>query len=172
MPEQVEPWLRGTLTDVEPVRRAVLHAMQLAEEDVLRWTERMDLDALWMEPLGLPSIGFQMRHIAGSIDRLLTYAEGRGLTEAQITALQAEHHASESVDVLRQNVAGAIARVAPFAAAFSQNDLMQPRSVGRAGLPTTVAGLLIHIAEHTQRHVGQLITTAKVVAALRDAERS
>jgi hypothetical protein len=26
-----------------------------------------------------------------------------------------------------------------------------------------VAGLLVHIADHTQRHVGQAITTAKIL---------
>lgn len=172
MPEQVEPWLRGTLTEVEPIRRAVLHALQLAEEDVLRWTDPLDTDALWMQPLGLPSVGFQMGHIARSIDRLLTYADGRSLTERQMTALQTEHQAGDQAPMLRHEVMSSIAAVAPFAARYSQDDLLLARTVGRAGLPTTVAGLLIHIAEHTQRHVGQLITTAKVVAALRDAERS
>jgi hypothetical protein len=37
------------------------------------------------------------------------------------------------------------------------------REVGRAKLPSTVLGLLFHAAEHTSRHVGQLITTLKIV---------
>ncbi|HEY9138092.1 MAG TPA: DinB family protein, partial [Terriglobus sp.] len=158
----VEPWLRGTLSEVEPVRRAVLHALELAEEDVLRWTRDLDNDALEMQPLGLPSVGFQMRHIARSIDRLLTYADGRGLSDEQMDALQTEHVAGVSGDELRRQVRDAIAAVRPFSLRFSQAELNEPRGVGRAGLPTTLAGLLIHIAEHTQRHVGQLIVTAKV----------
>jgi len=168
----VEPWLRGTLTEIEPVRRAVLHALELAEEDVLRWTADLDAEALEMEPLGLPSVAFQMRHIARSIDRLLTYAAGSSLSETQMTALRTEHIAGDSREELRRQVVEAIAAVRPFALRFSQVELDEPRAVGRAGLPTTLAGLLIHIAEHTQRHVGQLITTAKVVAALRDAQES
>jgi uncharacterized damage-inducible protein DinB len=47
--------------------------------------------------------------------------------------------------------------------AFSAEDLNQPRTVGRQQMPTTVGGLVIHVADHTQRHVGQAITTAKIV---------
>jgi uncharacterized damage-inducible protein DinB len=172
MPETIEPWLRGTLTDVEPVRRAVLHALELAEEDVLRWTRDLDDDALEMEPLGLPSVAFQMRHIARSIDRLVTYASGSSLNDAQMNALQTEHVARVSGEELRRQVSEAVAMVRPFVLRFSQNQLNESRAVGRAGLPTTLAGLLIHIAEHTQRHVGQLITTAKVVVALGEAQES
>jgi uncharacterized damage-inducible protein DinB len=170
--ERPEPWLRGTLTEIEPVRRAVLHALQLAEEDVLHCTHDLDDEMLGMEPLGLPSVAFQMRHIARSIDRLLTYADRRGLSEEQMMALRSEHVAGDSGDELRRQVVEAIAKVHPFAMGFSQDQLGELRGVGRAGLPTTLAGLLIHIAEHTQRHVGQLITTAKVVVALKDAEGS
>lgn len=168
----VEPWLRGTLTEIEPVRRAVLHALELAEEDVLRWTRDLDDETLEMEPLGLPSVAFQMRHITRSIDRLLTYADGRGLSDEQMLVLQSEHVAGASGSELRRQVVDAIAKVRPFAMQFSQDQLKEAREVGRAGLPTTLAGLLIHIAEHTQRHVGQLITTAKVAVALRDAQGS
>lgn len=168
----VEPWLRGTLTEIEPVRRAVLHALELAEEDVLRWTRDLDDETLEMEPLGLPSVAFQMRHIARSIDRLLTYADGHGLSDEQMLALRSEHVASASGAELRGQIVEAIAKVRPFAMQYSQDQLNEAREVGRAGLPTTLAGLLIHIAEHTQRHVGQLITTAKVAVALRDAQGS
>jgi uncharacterized damage-inducible protein DinB len=167
-----EPWLRGTHTDIDAVRRAVLHALELAEEDVLRWTRDLDIEALETEPLGLPSVAFQMRHIARSIDRLLTYANGLGLSEAQMAALRSEHVAGTSAEELRRQVVEVIRKVRPFATGFSPEELNEPRSVGRAGLPTTLAGLLIHIAEHTQRHVGQLITTAKVAAALKDAQGS
>jgi hypothetical protein len=40
--------------------------------------------------------------------------------------------------------------------------LLEERKVGRAGLPATVLGLLVHAAEHTTRHVGQAMTTALV----------
>jgi uncharacterized damage-inducible protein DinB len=41
--------------------------------------------------------------------------------------------------------------------------LLDPRLVGRAQLPSNVLGLLFHAAEHTMRHTGQVITTAKIV---------
>ncbi|MGI4756832.1 MAG: DinB family protein [Janthinobacterium lividum] len=167
--QQVEPWLRGTHTDLDPVWRAVLHALEQAREDVLRWCGPLDAEALELEALGLPSPAFQMRHIARSLDRLMTYAEGNPLTDAQLAALHGERlPTAEVVFEFEQGMDRAIARLLTFdPARFNQ-----ARGVGRAMLPTTVAGLLIHIAEHTQRHVGQAITTAKVVAALRESQRS
>jgi uncharacterized damage-inducible protein DinB len=169
---EVEPWLRGTHTDIDPVRRAVVHALELAEEDVLRWTRDLDGEALELEPLGLPSVAFQIRHIARSIDRLTTYASTSPLSEEQLRALNQERTAGDDREGLFAEFTTAIRSVKPFLLAFPSEELQQPRTVGRASLPTTLAGLLIHIAEHTQRHVGQLITTAKVAIALRDAERS
>jgi hypothetical protein len=37
--------------------------------------------------------------------------------------------------------------------------------VGRKKLPTTVIGLIVHLAEHTQRHVGQAVSAAKLARA-------
>lgn len=163
--ERVEPWLRGTHTDVEPLCRAVLHALELAHEDVLRWCGPLDAEALETEALGLPSPAFQMRHIARSLDRLMTYAEGRMLSDAQLLALGEENSSTGDV---RQEFEAAIMRAVQRVRNFSPEQLAEPRGVGRELLPTTAAGLLIHIAEHTQRHVGQAITTAKVVQALRN----
>jgi uncharacterized damage-inducible protein DinB len=169
MAETVEPWLRGTHTDLDAVRRAVVHALELAREDIHRWCGTLDSDQLESEPLGLPSVGFQLRHIARSLDRLMTYAEGDALSEAQLLALHQEHQALAGSAV---EASEAIERAIERLLAFSPDQFEQTRGVGRALLPATVAGLLIHSAEHTQRHVGQAITTAKVVRALRDAENS
>ena len=167
--EAVEPWLRGTHTDVNPVLRAVLHALELAREDVLRWCGPLEAEALDMEALGLPSVGFQVRHIARSLDRLMTYAEGSPLSTEQLRALQQEKVPTpdplQEIEVAVENAVKRLLR-------FRPEQFAESRGVGRAQLPTTVAGLLIHIAEHTQRHVGQAISTAKVVGSLRDAERS
>ncbi len=166
---QVEPWLRGTYTDVEPVRRAVVHALEQAREDVLRWCAPLDSDAVEARALGLPAVGFQLRHIARSLDRLLTYAEGCALSREQLQALPAEDRTGG--DPLRECTA-ALDAATQRLLAISPEHFEHARGVGRAMLPTTVAGLLIHIAEHTQRHVGQAITTCKVVTALREAEAS
>jgi len=113
----VEPWLRGTLTEVEPVRRAVLHALELAGEDVLRWAEGLSDAEMFARPAGLPSVAFQLRHIVRSLDRLLTYAEGRPLSEAQLAALKTEMDAGAAAEVLaefREGLVGAVERVRAF----------------------------------------------------------
>ena len=46
----------------------------------------------------------------------------------------------------------------------TRDDLLTARTVGRAGLPTTTLGLLFHAAEHSTRHAGQAISTAKILA--------
>jgi hypothetical protein len=174
----VEPWLRGTLGEVDPVRRAVLHALELAGEDVERWASVLSDTEMLAHPAGLPSVAFQLRHMARSLDRLMTYAEVgvlsssefrvgefRVLSEGQLTALGAEMDeggtAAEVLEEFRVGLARAMARVR----AVDPATFGEVRGVGRKMLPTTVAGLLIHCAEHTQRHAGQMVTTAKVVKA-------
>jgi len=160
----VEPWLRGTLTEVEPVRRAVLHALELAVEDVARWCEGLSDAEMFVRPVGLPSVAFQLRHIARSLDRLLTYAEARSLDEGQLAALKTEMDAGTAAEVMEEFRAGLeLARGRVLA--VDPETFVEPRGVGRKMLPTTVVGLLIHCAEHTQRHVGQMVTTVKVVKA-------
>ena len=160
----VEPWMRGMLTEVEPVRRAVLHALELAEEDVAWWCEGLSEGEMFARPCGLPSVAFQLRHMVRSLDRLLTYAEGRALSEEQLAALKTEMDAGTVERVLWEFRAGLeLARGRVLA--VKPESFGEARGVGRKMLPTTVVGLLIHCAEHTQRHVGQMVTTVKVVRA-------
>ena len=162
---QPEPWLRGTLTDVPAVQRAVLHALELAEEDIRRWCGDLTDEQLNERPFGLAPVGFHIRHIARSVDRLLTYAEGRELSSAQISALETEMRLPVTRESLFQEFTLALSGASERVGAFSSATLNEPRQVGRKRLPTTVAGLLVHVADHTLRHVGQAITTAKIVAA-------
>ncbi len=161
----VEPWLRGTLSEISAVPRGVLHALELAEEDVAKWCGGLSEAELNERPLGLPSVAFQLRHIARSLDRLLTYAEGAQLSGEQVAALKSEMDRGATREGLfaefEAAIRGSIARVRELAAV----DAEQPRGVGKRQLPTTVGGLLVHVADHTQRHVGQAITTAKVLLA-------
>jgi uncharacterized damage-inducible protein DinB len=159
----VEPWLRGTLTEVEPVRRAVLHALELAAEDAERWAAPLNDEQMFQRPAGLPAVAFQLRHMVRSLDRLLTYAEGQQLSEEQLRVLAWEMDetgtAREVLGEFRKGVALAMERVRTIV----PENFSEVRGVGRKMLPTTVAGLLIHCAEHTQRHSGQMVTTVKVV---------
>jgi uncharacterized damage-inducible protein DinB len=163
-----EPWLRGTHTDVPIVQRAVLHALELAREDLEKWCGNLSDAELNARPGNLAPVAFHIRHIARSIDRLLTYAEGKELGAAQMDALGTELAPDASRDESFAELAGALASGASRVRAFSANQIEEPRAVGKKRFPTTVGDLLIHIAEHTQRHVGQAITTAKIVRASRE----
>ena len=160
-----EPWLRGTLADVAPVPRAVLHALQLANEDIERWCGGLSDDQFNSQPCGIASLAFHIRHIARSIDRLLTYAEGRQLTEEQLASLKGEFDSGATRSELLVELSAAFAKSAERIRALDTTRVSDAREVGRGRRPTTVGGLLIHVAEHTQRHVGQAITTAKIVTA-------
>jgi len=166
MEEQVpEPWLRGTLGDVPAVTRAVLHALELAKEDIERWCGGLTDSELNARPGGIAPVAFHLRHIARSIDRLLTYAEGHQLSGEQMAALKTESHPGAAHDELFAEIESALARSAARIRAIDANRLDEARKVGKKALPTTVGGLLVHVADHTQRHVGQAITTAKIVSA-------
>lgn len=160
----VEPWMRGTLGELDVVRRAVMHALELAEEDVAKWCGGLSDEAIVARPSGIAPVSFHLRHIVRSLDRLLTYAEGRVLDEVQMSALKTELDAGTTADVLREFREG-IASAKERIRAFSPESYEEFQGIGRRQLPTTVGGLLIHCAEHTARHVGQAVTTAKIVAA-------
>jgi uncharacterized damage-inducible protein DinB len=135
--------------------------MGRCHEVVRRIERRADTRA----PAGLPSVAFQLRHIAGILDRLLTYAESRILTEEQVQALKAEARPEGSVIEVVAELQTAISRGSPRVRALASENFEAPRAVGAKRLPTTLGGLLVHIADHTQRHVGQAVTTAKLVSA-------
>jgi uncharacterized damage-inducible protein DinB len=160
-----EPWLRGTLTEVPAVGRGVLHALELALEDSKKWCGTLSDTQIHARPAGLPSVAFQLRHIAGSLDRLLTYAEGRVLSEEQLQALSAESNPEGTTKELLAELEAAISQGCTRVRALASENPSLPRVVGSKRLPTTLGGLLVHIADHTQRHVGQAITTAKLVSA-------
>jgi uncharacterized damage-inducible protein DinB len=163
----VEPWLRGTYADVSAVGRAVLHAFDLALDDLTKWTEGLTDAEVHEHPLGLPSVAFHLRHIARSTDRLLSYAEGNQISVEQLTALKAEQSGDEPLAVLLAEVEASFSNGADRVRVLATANFDTFRGVGRKQLPTSIGGALIHVADHTQRHVGQVVTTAKVLKALR-----
>jgi uncharacterized damage-inducible protein DinB len=159
-----EPWLRGPVEGIEPWLQPVAHALLQVREEVTRAVSGLDREALLARPGGAASLAFHLRHIPGSIDRLMTYAGGASLDEAQKAALAAEKEETADdpealVEAFERALSAALERLRRFPAA----SLLEPRAVGRAGLPSTVLGLLFHAAEHAQRHTGQVIVTAKLV---------
>jgi uncharacterized damage-inducible protein DinB len=166
----VEPWLRGTYADVPAAGRAVLHALDLALDDLTKWAAGLTDEEVHAQPLGLTSIAFHLRHIAGSTDRILTYAEGEQLSAEQLAALKSEQGGDgklESLAELLAEVEVAFNDAAERVRVLATANLDTPRFVGRKQLPTSIGGAMIHVADHTQRHVGQVVTTAKVIGALR-----
>ncbi len=165
-----EPWLRGTLNDLAPVPRAVVYALDLAKEDIERWCGGLSNDQFNARPFGIAPLAFHIRHIARSMDRLLTYAEERPLTAEQFAALKNELDGGATQSELFAELAAAFKTSVERIRALDATRLSAAREVGRLRRLTTVGGLLVHVAEHTQRHVGQAITTAKIVAAQHQSE--
>jgi hypothetical protein len=162
-----EPWLRGNYTDVPAAGRAVLHALDLALEDIRKWTEGLSDLGVHSQPLGLNPIAFHLRHLARSTDRLLTYAEGNQLSSEQIAALKTEEGGTEPLSELMAGLEETFRAAAARVRALAVADLDTPRGLGRKQLPTTIGGAMIHVADHAQRHTGQVVTTAKVLRAMR-----
>jgi hypothetical protein len=158
----VEPWLRGPLAGVHPLVAPTLHAYAQAREDLDHWTDGLTDAEIWSQPHGLAPVGFQLRHIAGSVERLTAYLRSEQLTPEQIEAMRQEMEPGPGRSKLLAEVNEALHKSEQVIRALDPATLGQPRSVGRKQLPTTAIGLVVHLAEHTQRHVGELIITAKL----------
>jgi uncharacterized damage-inducible protein DinB len=145
------------------------HALLQARDDIETHASQLTFEEVWGEPGGISSVAFHLRHLVGSIDRLLTYAAGGSLSAEQFDYLAAERNPGVSPpdpQTLIQAAQAKIDDLLEVIRSMPDGRLFEPRSVGRAQLPTNVFGLLFHIAEHTQRHTGQIIVTAKIVRNL------
>lgn len=144
-------------------RRSFL--FQKAAADIERAGRDLKSGEIWTRPNGAASFAFHLRHIAGSIDRLLTYAKNQKLNRGQFAELAAEAEFDENTDAqsLVRMTNERIEQAIDFLRVVDLESLFEKRVVGRLELPTNVFGLLFHVAEHTQRHAGQAVTTAKVV---------
>lgn len=164
-PSEPEVWLRGPLPDYPDELVPVAHSLLQVREEIAAVAE-LPAEQLRARSGGAASIEFHLRHLAGSLDRLLTYARGGSLNAAQREALAKEgrdERPEERAEILVQAAQGAIDRALAQVRATPLSTLGEIRPVGRAGLPSTVRGLLFHAAEHAQRHSAQIITTAKIV---------
>src|SRR3954453_2410559 len=159
----MEPWMTGTHSDLPPVVAALLYSFQQAREDLARWTAGLTEAQLWHKDGEIGSVGFHVRHIAGSVERLVSYANGEQLSDAQLQALRAEQNEQgpgreDLLTLLDKSFANAeriVRAIDPVA-------LEEIREIGRKRIPVPLGVLLVHISEHTQRHVGAAIVTAKM----------
>jgi uncharacterized damage-inducible protein DinB len=163
-----EAWLRGPVPGIPSTLQPVAHALLQAREEVEALMEGFPEQKLWDRPAGVASVGFHLQHFSGVLSRLFTYARGESLDASQREALAAEQEPSRAnvtvrdlVHAFRQQVDRALDELR----ATDERTLADPRAVGRAKLPSTRLGLIVHAAEHTQRHVGQLLVTSRILRA-------
>lgn len=160
-----EVWLRGPMPQIPTLLQPVAHALLQAREELQVLLHNFPAQLLWHKPAGLAAPGFHLRHLAGVLDRLFTYARGEALSEAQLAYLHAEEKADDHTTTLQlvahfnQQVDRALLQLQQA----EETKLSEFRGVGRAQLPSTVLGLYVHAAEHTMRHLGQLLVTVKVL---------
>lgn len=167
MPPVPEPWLRGPIPGVDPCIAPVFYAFQQAREDLAVYAEGLSPEQIWARPYGFASVGFHIRHIAGSTERLISYLRGAQLSVVQLAAAKAEEEpGNESAEALLAEMERAFESAEAVVRSLDPATLPESRWVGRKRLPTTLAGLLTHIAEHTQRHIGQAISAAKLAKAM------
>ena len=171
-----EVWLRGPLAGFTAQAMPAAHSLLQTAEEVERAVRQpavLTAAELWARPGGVASAGYQLAHLAGSTDRLLTYAAGRALGDAQLAALRAEDALlapgdpsdRPNAEVLLAGALAAVRRAVDVVLETPGVAYAEARHVGRARVPTTVWGLLFHVAEHAQRHAGQLATTVRVARA-------
>ena len=166
-PETLEVWLRGPLPDMPPLLQPVAHALLQAREELNAALHDFPPGLLNERPAGVASVGFHLQHLAGVLDRLSTYARAKALTPAQLAALAAENPpmaiSANTVTELVQRFNNQVDKALAQLRATDYASLTELRGVGRAQVPSTVMGLLVHAAEHTTRHLGQLLVTAQWV---------
>jgi len=164
--ENLEVWLRGPLPGITPLLQPVAHALLQAQEEINKLDKEFPSELLWVKPSGLASVGFHMQHLAGVLDRLLTYALGQSLNNEQSDYLKQEGKEpfsgcsfSDLLENLNRQFSIALEQIK----STDSSTLLGVRTVGRAAIPSTQLGLLFHAAEHTQRHLGQLLVTFKIL---------
>jgi hypothetical protein len=166
MSVSTEPWLRGAIPGIAPMLQPLASALILAREDIEAIVPATPVAVLWKRVNGAASAGFHVLHMAGALDRLFTYARGEMLTDAQKAAARAESQDHPDMDgaALAALFAAQVERAMAQLRATPAESLLDERKIGRAGLPATVMGALVHGAEHTARHAGQAVTTIKILA--------
>ena len=166
MAQKLEVWQRGPLPDIIPFLQPVAHALLQARDEINEYMFEFPVALLWVRPAGMASAGFHLQHLSGVLDRVFTYARNEKLSEFQFEQLAEEgedrpegYTVLDLVNRFNKQVDIAIEQIK----VTDESTLGDFRGIGRAGLPSTVIGLLVHGAEHTMRHVGQLMVTAAVV---------
>ena len=163
LPEpQPEPWLRGPIPGVHPLVMPTFFSYAQVREDLHKHTTEISDEQVW-KPVAGQTLGFQLKHMAGSVDRITTYLMGRPLEAEQLSFLKRESQPLGTLAELLPLVDQSLEKSEGELRQIDPASLYAARVVGRRALPTTVLGLIVHLAEHTQRHLGQAIIIAKLL---------
>ncbi len=161
-----EVWLCGPLENIPPLLQPVAHALLQAREELNRFMANFPDKLLWERPAGLASPGFHLQHLTGVLDRLFTYAKGEQLTQQQMDYLVLEGKDQQpNTQTLLNNFNHQVDKAIQQLSETDEATLTEARGVGRAQIPSTIIGLLVHSAEHTMRHTGQLLVTVKILVS-------
>ena len=163
-----EPWLRGPLTGVDPLVANLFHTFTQVREEIEAALDGLTPEEIWRRPHGLASFGFHVRHLGGAAERLGCYLGGGQLTAGQLSDLRCEAEPGATGAELLEQLWARLEMVETRVKAIDPGLLAEPREVGRGRLPSTAIGLIIHISEHSQRHLGQAATMAKLARSLRE----
>jgi uncharacterized damage-inducible protein DinB len=160
-----DTWLTGPVDGIPPLLMPAAHAFVQVQREVPQLIAGLSLEQLWLKPGASASIGYHVVHLAGATDRLLTYARGEALSDAQLGGARQEATLGDlDVDALSARVDAAMTAALDQLRATPDVTLLAPRQVGRQKLPSNVLGLVFHAAEHAARHAGQIATLRRVLA--------
>lgn len=164
--KNLEVWLRGPLPQIPALLQPVAYALLQALEEISLSEQEFNSRLLWERPANVASVGFHLQHLAGVLDRLFTYARQEPLNDEQLQYLKNEGKEpfascryTDLLEIFRSQIYKSIDQLKET----DELTLTEVRYVGRAKITSTHLGLLFHAAEHTQRHVGQLLVTARIL---------
>lgn len=163
--ELPEYWLRGKVEGILDLLQPVAHSILQSREEVQVYMKDFPEYLLWEKPAGRASVGFHLLHLSGVLNRLMTYSKGHNLSEEQLEYLKSEGVEDSKIysEKLIQDFNNNVDEAILYLKTVPETSLTELRRVGRKQLPSTVIGLLFHAAEHTQRHIGQLLVTISIV---------
>lgn len=165
MENKTEAWLRGPIDGVPPLLQPVAHALTQANDEIHAVLVDFPANKLWERPADVASVAFHLQHIPGVLDRLFSYSQGLQISSAQLKYLSEEglENLSITKEKLLADLSDKIHNSIAYLKSVDADKLLEVRTVGRKKLPSTVLGLLFHAAEHTMRHTGQLLVTARLL---------
>jgi uncharacterized damage-inducible protein DinB len=163
--QPLEVWMRGPIAGLIPLLQPVAHAILQAREEVNLMMIDFPDELIWERPSGVASVAFHLQHLSGVLDRLFTYANNQILNEDQLELLALESDEAQflTVKALLTRFNNQVNKALTQLKNIEEKTLLEPRGIGRKQIPTNQMGLLFHAAEHTQRHVGQLLVTVRIL---------